>query len=108
MTTLRPGQRIYPTSQSPFASVDIRFGPTKDLYVILGGFDREGRWATLRAQIHPMIAGIWLGGAVVLLGGLVALWPQGRRVAARVTAPEAVVMAGGSDRTPGSPEGAGP
>ncbi len=79
MATLRPGQRHYPTSETPFASVAVRYGLTKDLYLILGSFDREGRWATLKVQIHPMIAWIWLGGVVVLLGGLVALWPQGRR-----------------------------
>ncbi|MGH7321627.1 MAG: heme lyase CcmF/NrfE family subunit, partial [Candidatus Rokuibacteriota bacterium] len=85
--TLRPGLRIYPTSQTPFATVDIRYGLAKDLYVILGGFDRDARWATIKAQIHPMIAWIWLGGIVVVLGGLVALWPHGRRM--RATAPAA-------------------
>ena len=80
--TLRPGQRIYPMSQSPFASVDVRYGLTRDLYVILGSFDRQGQWATLKVQLHPMILWVWLGGLVVVLGGLVALWPQGRRVLA--------------------------
>ncbi|MGH7320590.1 MAG: heme lyase CcmF/NrfE family subunit, partial [Candidatus Rokuibacteriota bacterium] len=100
LTTVRPGQRIYPTSQSPFATVDIRFGPMHDLYVILGGFDREARWATLKAQLHPMIGWIWVGGIVVVLGGLVALWPQRRRGAATVTAPERAVIAGASERAP--------
>jgi cytochrome c-type biogenesis protein CcmF len=79
VTTLRPGQRMYPTSQSPFASVDVRYGILKDLYLILGAFDRGGQWATFKAQIHPMIAWIWLGGVIVLLGGVIALWPSERR-----------------------------
>jgi cytochrome c-type biogenesis protein CcmF len=90
---LEPGQRLYSTSQSPFATVDIRFGPMRDLYVILGAFDREARWVTLKAQIHPLIGWIWLGGLVVVLGGLVALWPSRRRGPAAVTAAEAVAPA---------------
>src|SRR5262249_5496661 len=82
LALIHPAQRVYQTSQSPFATVDIRYGPMKDLYVILGEFDRQARWATLKAQIHPMIAWIWIGGVVVVGGGLLALWPQARRAPA--------------------------
>jgi cytochrome c-type biogenesis protein CcmF len=96
--TVQPGQRIYPTSQSPFATVDIRYGFRQDLYVILGEFDRgAGQWASLKAQIHPLIAWIWLGGVVVVGGGLVALWPGRRRVPAVVAAGEAAAISGASD-----------
>ena len=94
---LHPAQRVYPTSQSPFATVDIRYGPMKDLYVILGDFDRDARWATLKAQIHPMIAWIWMGGLVVVGGGLLALWPQSRRAPAMAAAPAAATVSGASD-----------
>ena len=77
--TLRPGQRLYPGSSSPFASVAVRYGFVRDFYVILGAFDRQGEWAQIKAQVHPMIAWIWLGGLVVLMGGGLALWPAGRR-----------------------------
>ena len=77
--TLQPGQRLYPGSNSPFASVAVRYGFVRDFYVILGSFDREGQWAQIKAQVHPMVAWIWLGGVVVLLGGGLALWPAGRR-----------------------------
>ena len=73
--TLRPGQRLYPGSSSPFASVAVRYGFVRDFYVILGAFDRQGEWAQIKAQVHPMVAWIWLGGLVVLLGGGLALWP---------------------------------
>ncbi|MGI8439770.1 MAG: hypothetical protein ACR2NV_06145 [Thermoleophilaceae bacterium] len=32
--------------------------------------------ATLRLIVFPMVAWFYLGGAVVLLGGLIALWPS--------------------------------
>jgi cytochrome c-type biogenesis protein CcmF len=99
--TLRPGQRLYATSNSPFASVAVRYGLFRDFYVILGSFDREGQWAQIKAQVHPMVAWIWLGGLVVLLGGALALWPSGRRVPAVVPAAAPAAIAGGAD--PGPP-----
>src|SRR5262249_61388105 len=93
--------RYYQTSQSPFATVDIRYRPMRDLYVILGEFDREARWATLKAQIHPMIAWIWFGGVVVVGGGLLALWPQARRLPARAAVPERAAISGASDARQG-------
>ena len=94
---LEPGQRIYPGSPSPFASVALRYGLGHDLYLILGAFDREGRWVTIRAQVHPMIAWIWLGGAVVILGGLIALGPRLRPADFAAAAVAPAVITGGSD-----------
>ncbi len=100
MATLRPGQRLYPTSQSPFASVDVRYGLAKDLYVILGSFDRQGQWATLKVQVHPMIAWVWLGGLVIVLGGVAALWPAGRRGLARIPSGEPAHVVGRAEASP--------
>lgn len=99
VTTLQPGQRLYPGSPSPFATVDIRFGPLKDLYLILGAFDREGRWVTLKAQIHPLIAWIWLGGGVVVLGGLLAAWPSRRRSLSATLVTEPMTVAASGERS---------
>jgi cytochrome c-type biogenesis protein CcmF len=93
--TLRPGQRLYPGSSSPFASVAVRYGLFRDLYVILGAFDRQGEWAQIKAQVHPMIAWIWVGGLVVLTGGVLALWPAGRRAASTVRVAAGAAIAGG-------------
>jgi cytochrome c-type biogenesis protein CcmF len=99
--TLRPGQRLYPGVNSPFASVAVQYGVLRDFYVILGAFDRQGEWAQVKVQVHPMVAWIWLGGAVVLLGGVLALWPAGRRVPAVAPAMGRAAIAGGAD--PGAP-----
>jgi cytochrome c-type biogenesis protein CcmF len=98
--TLQPGQRLYPGSNSPFASVAVRYGFFRDFYVILGSFDREGQWAQIKAQLHPMVAWIWLGGVVILLGGALALWPAGRRAPAVAPAPARAAIAGGADGRP--------
>ena len=82
--------------ESPFASVAVRYGFLRDFYVILGSFDRDGRWAQIKAQVHPMVAWIWLGGAVILVGGILALWPAGRRVAVSVPGAAPAPIAGGA------------
>ena len=94
--TLHPGQRLYPGSSSPFASVAVRYGLMRDFYVILGAFDRQGTWIQIKAQVHPMVAWIWLGGLVVLLGGVLALWPGARRAPAGVPASARPAIAGGA------------
>jgi cytochrome c-type biogenesis protein CcmF len=88
---LIPGQRFYPNQQSPFASVDARYQWNEDLYVILSTFERDGSSATIKIQIHPMISWIWLGGAVILLGVIVAVLPERRLslLAARAAVPAA-------------------
>src|SRR4029077_10369020 len=94
---LHPGQRLYPGSSSPCASVAVRYGFRRDFYVILGAFDRQGEWVQVKAQVHPMVAWIWLGGRVVLVGGALALWPAGRQIPAAVPAGARTAIAGGAD-----------
>lgn len=78
LAALRPGQRFYPNQQTPFASVDARYHWKEDLYLILSAFERDGSSATIKAMINPMIAWIWIGGGVILLGVLVAVLPERR------------------------------
>jgi cytochrome c-type biogenesis protein CcmF len=75
---LTPGQRFYPNQQSPFASVDARYRWNEDLYVVLSSFERDGTSATIKALINPMISWIWIGGAIVVLGVIVAVLPERR------------------------------
>jgi cytochrome c-type biogenesis protein CcmF len=78
LADLQPGQRFYPNQQTPFATVDARYHLTEDLYAILSAFERDGSSATIKAMINPMIAWIWIGGGVILLGVLVAVLPERR------------------------------
>jgi hypothetical protein len=48
-----------------------------------------------------MVAWIWIGGVVVVLGGTLALWPPGSRARAPVAAAAPVAISGASD--PGPP-----
>ncbi|HTU02438.1 MAG TPA: heme lyase CcmF/NrfE family subunit [Candidatus Sulfotelmatobacter sp.] len=75
---LTPGQRFYPNQQSPFASVDARYHWSEDLYLVLSSFERDGSSATIKAFVNPMISWIWIGGAIILMGVVVAVLPERR------------------------------
>ncbi len=72
---MRPALRFYQRQQEPIAEVDYWIGFQEDLYVILGSFDREGGWAVIKVLVNPMVSWIWIGGAIMVLGTLIALWP---------------------------------
>jgi cytochrome c-type biogenesis protein CcmF len=72
ITTLRPERRFYPERQSETTKASVRETPLGNLYVALGEQSSDGRW-TLRYYTHPLAIWIWLGGAVMALGGVLAL-----------------------------------
>jgi len=47
-----------------------------DLYLNLMAFERDGSTATIAVFIEPLVVWIWLGGAIIGLGVVVAGWPQ--------------------------------
>ncbi len=63
--------------------VAIHTTPLEDVYVILAGWDQDGS-ATFKVLINPLVVWIWVGGALLLLGGVIGMWPQAstRRVEA--------------------------
>jgi len=73
---LTPALKYFPTQPSPIGRAMFRSTLLEDLYLILSGFSEvdEGR-ATLKVLVRPLVAWIWVGGAVMTLGTLVALWP---------------------------------
>jgi cytochrome c-type biogenesis protein CcmF len=90
---LTPTLKYFPTQQSPVGRAVMRISLTEDLYVILSGFsDVAQRQATLKVLVRPMVAWIWLGGAVLVLGTLITVWPFAVRV--RSAAPAAEVAGG--------------
>ncbi len=49
----------------------------EDLYIILANLDENGQ-ASFQMVINPLVLWIWIGGGVLLVGTLVAAWPQKR------------------------------
>ncbi len=58
--------------------VAIRPGLVEDLYVILSGLETNGL-ATLAVQTHPMVTWLWIGGGLLFLGTLWAMWPRSEK-----------------------------
>jgi cytochrome c-type biogenesis protein CcmF len=53
---------------------------SEDIYLILSGFSEvDKNQATLKVLVRPLVVWMWIGGAVILLGTLVAIVPLGRR-----------------------------
>ena len=80
---LRPEKHIHHTNQDqPQTEVAIRSTPRDDLYVALSTWDEET--ATFHVFVKPLVMVIWIGVAVMVLGGLFVLIPNQRKAVARV------------------------
>jgi cytochrome c-type biogenesis protein CcmF len=92
MTALRD----YPSSTTAIATPSVRSSLGEDLYVTLLGYDPASGSVTLHVFINPLVGWIWLGGAIVALGAVFAIWPDRRRrlPADELAAATAAVAAG--------------
>ena len=82
VTTLYPERRFYFAQNQPTTEVALRTSLLEDLYIILAGFEPSGT-ATFKVFVNPLVAWLWLGGLVLIIGTLTAVWPE-RRLAAVV------------------------
>src|SRR6185503_16597551 len=69
-----------PTFQ-PSTEVGIRSDLREDLYIVLGGVVAGTEQAVFRFTINPLVWWVWYGGFVLVLGGLIVLWPGGAPLA---------------------------
>jgi len=88
--SLAPAQRDYPNSTTSIATPSVRTAAGEDLYVNLLAFDTAAGTATLRVFVNPLVMWIWVGGAIVALGALFAIWPDRRRLPTPLPALETV------------------
>jgi cytochrome c-type biogenesis protein CcmF len=102
-----PRLNFYRSSQQPIASPAVASSLTKDLYLTLMAFDQEENHATVRVIVNPAVAWLWIGGGVMGLGALIAVWPR-RRTAVQTSGESLLVAALGSDGgAPTVPEATG-
>jgi cytochrome c-type biogenesis protein CcmF len=80
----------YPNTVQAVGSPGIGAGLKDDLYTILAAYDqRTLSWATIRMRVIPLVSWLWLGGAVVGIGALIAALPAPRRRVVRMPVAEA-------------------
>jgi cytochrome c-type biogenesis protein CcmF len=77
--TLRPRLNLYPGGSEPIGSPSIQRGVLWDLYASVVALQDNGKSATFRFYRNPGVNWLWLGGALMALGGLFAAWPGRRR-----------------------------
>ncbi len=87
--TLATALRQYPNSAAAIATPAVRTSLGEDLYVTLLASDSATGAVTVRVFLNPMVVWIWIGGFLVGVGSLFAIWPDRRRarVASGVPAP---------------------
>lgn len=78
---LIPEKYFHRTYEQPVTEVAIRSTLVEDLYVILIGWDEDGTTA-FKVLVNPLVSWIWIGGVVFVIGGLIAFWPERRKLPA--------------------------
>jgi len=61
----------------PSTEVAIRSDIREDLYLVFAGSVQGTEEAVYRITINPLVWWVWYGGMVLVLGGLVSMWPGG-------------------------------
>jgi cytochrome c-type biogenesis protein CcmF len=77
---LYPEKRRFLTTVENGTMVAIYSTLKEDLYVVFAGQSPDTQLPVIHAYLNPLVKWIWLGGAVVVLGTLVALLPNRRAV----------------------------
>jgi cytochrome c-type biogenesis protein CcmF len=93
---LFPRQDFYLAQNQPMTIPGVRSTLEEDLYVLLVGWEPIGQdAATFKVFHNPLVNFVWLGGAVFILGTLVAAWPEREPEPARRRAAHAQALPAG-------------
>lgn len=61
----------------PSTEVAIRSDIREDVYLVYAGSVQGTEEAVYRITINPLVWWVWYGGAVLVLGGIISMWPTG-------------------------------
>jgi cytochrome c-type biogenesis protein CcmF len=73
-----PSLNLYPAASEPIGTPSIQYGVLKDLYTSVVSFEGDGQTATFRLFLNPGVMWLWVGGGIMVLGGLLCVWPSRR------------------------------
>ena len=79
ITTMNPEKRFFPTNSTITTEAAIDNGLTRDLYIVLGAKQTSNSWV-IRTYLKPFINWIWIGAAVLAIGGLLSLFDKRLRL----------------------------
>lgn len=70
IVVMEPKLNFYPSSRQPIASPAVHSTIAGDVYLTLINFNEAGESAALRVQTTPAVSWIWIGGSIMMAGGL--------------------------------------
>jgi cytochrome c-type biogenesis protein CcmF len=73
-----PEKYFHRSFEQSVTEVAIRSTLAEDLYVILIGWEESGA-TSFKVVVNPLVSWIWIGGGVMMVGGLISFWPDRRR-----------------------------
>jgi cytochrome c-type biogenesis protein CcmF len=73
--SIRAEQAMFQNDQQ-VTEVGIRSTVGSDLYLAMNGFDLSKRIANVDVFVEPGVMWIWVGMAIILIGGTIAAWPR--------------------------------
>jgi cytochrome c-type biogenesis protein CcmF len=101
VTQLAPEKRFYQASQTPQTMVANHSTLAWDLYVVYEGKNPDSGLPIIKVFLNPLVAWIWIGVFVVILGTVTALAPNLKSVLApsraKVSIPQDAAIAGSGD-----------
>jgi cytochrome c-type biogenesis protein CcmF len=77
--TVEPKLNHYKKMNQAIGTPAVLSGLDEDLYLSLVAVDVDAKMASLSVVVEPLVAWIWLGGGVMLIGTIFAAWPARRR-----------------------------
>ncbi len=86
LQTIRTKRSFYPSFNMASTSAAIRSTPVEDLYIVPSENLADGS-VGFRILVNPLIWWMWVAGPVMLIGTVIALWPQKIRAPAPVPTP---------------------
>jgi cytochrome c-type biogenesis protein CcmF len=78
LVTIRPERNLHNNVQGAVTEIALRSNLKEDLYVVLAGLEADGL-AAFQVIVNPLVVWLWIGGAVLIAGTLIAAWPPRRR-----------------------------
>ncbi|MEO5336819.1 MAG: heme lyase CcmF/NrfE family subunit [Magnetospirillum sp. WYHS-4] len=78
---LEPEKRVYPVEGRPSTEAAIHSMVSGDLYAVIGDEDKGGGYVT-RLYFNPLVAWIWAGSALLVLGATISLSDRRHRIGA--------------------------
>ena len=81
VTDLYPEKRIYfhrhpnPDRRQAHSELDIHSTFKEDVYAVFGGIDTENNIISIKIMVNRLVRWVWVGGYLLLVGTMIALWP---------------------------------